>query len=700
MIKIALAGNPNCGKTMLFNALTGLNQYVGNWAGVTVEAKEGRLNDEKDVIIADLPGIYSLSPYTPEEIVARNYLVNEKPDVILNIIDGTNLERNLYLTTQLCETGIPVVIAVNMIDLVEKNGDKISTDKISEHFGCVTFEISALKGTGIKKCAKKAVELAVTNRGVQPVHHCFDDRVESAIHLISSMLAHNCAVLHKRFYATKLFERDALAEKEFGIDCDEIIKEVERKYNDDSDAIIADQRYRYIESVIDECRTRSGKTPVTQKIDKIVTNRFLALPIFAVIMFFVYYASVSGLGGLLCNIVNDFIFGNSGLPLLAENLLVSISCAEWLTSLIVDGIIAGVGAVLGFVPQIFMLFIFLSFLEDCGYMSRIAFILDKLFRKFGLSGKSFIPILVGTGCGVPGVMASRTIENNNDRRMTVITTTFIPCSAKLPVILFVSTSLFNSAWWVVPSAYFLGLGAIVFSGIILKKTKAFSSEEMPFVMELPSYHMPTAKSIAAATWDRVWSFIKKAGTIILMASIAVWFLSSFGFEDGRFISTQMESSVLAFIGYKIKFIFEPLGFGEWKTAVASILGLFAKEEIAAVTGQLGIEISPLAGYSFLAFNLLCIPCMAAVGAIKREMNSAKWTFAALGYQTLLAYCVSLCIYQFGLLFATGYFTIQTLAAFIVFGIGIFLTARTPKKNNIQAQNAAETAVYAVKEDKI
>lgn len=689
MIKIALAGNPNCGKTMLFNSLTGSNQYVGNWAGVTVEAKEGRLKGEKDVIVADLPGIYSLSPYTPEEVVARNYLVNEEPDIILNIIDGTNLERNLYLTTQLCEIGIPVVMAINMIDVVKRNGDVIHLDEISEHFGCECFEISALRGTGVKKCAKRVVELARTNKGVPPIHHSFDDRVESAIHLISSRLPKSCDILHKRYYATKLFERDELVEKEFDIDVEKIIHDVEIEYADDSEGIIADQRYRYISSCINELRTKSNKPTSTEKIDKIVTNRFLALPIFALIMFGVYYVSVSTLGGILSDFVNLKIFGDTGIvTVFLDNLLTSVNCAGWLQSLIIDGIVGGVGAVLGFVPQIFILFIFLSFLEDCGYMSRIAFILDRLFRRFGLSGKSFIPILVGTGCGVPGIMASRTIENENDRRMTIVTTTFIPCGAKLPVIALIASAFFGKAWWVAPSAYFAGIAAIVCSGIILKKTKLFSGDASPFVMELPAYHMPTLKSVARATWDRGWSYIKKAGTIILLASILVWFLSGFGIYQGKFIMVDnMDDSILAYIGHLIKFIFTPLGFGTWQASTATLLGLMAKEEIVGVFGVLYDDLSTaftaLSGYSFLMFNLLCMPCFAAVGAIRREMNSPKWTLFAIGYQSLFAYCVSLCIYQFGLLFSTGVFSMGTVFAFVVLGVFLYMLFRKKKTYTIK-----------------
>lgn len=683
MIKIALAGNPNCGKTMLFNALTGSNQYVGNWAGVTVEAKEGKLRGADDVVIADLPGIYSLSPYTPEEVVARNYLVNEEPDIILNIIDGTNLERNLYLTTQLCEIGIPVVMAINMIDVVKKNGDYINLEEISEHFGCVCFEISALKGTGVKKCIDKTVAMARTNTGIPPVHHSFDDRVESAIHLISAMLPDGTDMVHKRYFATKIFERDELVAKDFP-DFDSVISEVEKVYGDSSDGIIADQRYKYITGCIDECRTKSGAETATEKIDKIVTNKYLSLPIFALIMFGVYYISVTTVGGWLSELITENIFSENGLPLIVSDFLASVNCAPWLSSLIVDGIIGGVGAVLSFVPQIFVLFVFLSFLEDCGYMSRIAFIMDKLFRKFGLSGKSFIPILVGTGCGVPGIMASRTIESEKERRMTIITTTFIPCGAKLPVIALISAAFFGKAWWVAPSAYFVGIFAIISSGIMLKKTKIFRGEPAPFVMELPSYHMPTAKSVFRATWDRTVSYIKKAGTIILLASIAVWFLSSFGFYGGKFGMVQaMDNSILAYIGSFIQNIFKPLGFGTWQASVATILGLMAKEEIVGVFGVLYSDFStaftPLAGYSFLIFNLLCAPCVAAMGAIRREMNSAKWTAFAIFYQCFFAYCTSFCLYQIANCFITGSFTAFTAISILLVGIFVFMLVKKPKK---------------------
>lgn len=683
MIKIALAGNPNCGKTMLFNALTGSNQYVGNWAGVTVEAKEGKLRGADDVVIADLPGIYSLSPYTPEEVVARNYLVNEEPDIILNIIDGTNLERNLYLTTQLCEIGIPVVMAINMIDVVKKNGDFINLEEISEHFGCVCFEISALKVTGIKKCIDKTVSMARTNTGIPPVHHSFDDRVESAIHLISAMLPEGTDMVHKRYFATKIFERDELVAKEFP-DFDSVIAEVEKVYGDSSDGIIADQRYKYITGCIDECRTKSGAETATEKIDKIVTNKYLSLPIFALIMFGVYYISVTTVGGWLSELITENIFSENGLPLIAADFLASVNCAPWLSSLIVDGIIGGVGAVLSFVPQIFVLFVFLSFLEDCGYMSRIAFIMDKLFRKFGLSGKSFIPILVGTGCGVPGIMASRTIESEKERRMTIITTTFIPCGAKLPVIALIAAAFFGKAWWVAPSAYFVGIFAIISSGIMLKKTKIFRGEPAPFVMELPSYHMPTAKSVFRATWDRTVSYIKKAGTIILLASIAVWFLSNFGFYGGRFGMVQaMDNSILAYIGSFIQNIFRPLGFGTWQASVATILGLMAKEEIVGVFGVLYSDFStaftPLEGYSFLIFNLLCAPCVAAMGAIRREMNSAKWTAFAIFYQCFFAYCTSFCLYQIANCFITGSFTALTAISILLAAVFVFMLVKKPRK---------------------
>ncbi len=690
MIKIALIGNPNCGKTSLFNALTGSNQYVGNWPGVTVEKKEGKMKNEDDVIFTDLPGIYSLSPYTPEEIVARNYLIEEKPDAILNIVDGTNLERNLYLTTQVCEIGVPVVMAINMMDVVRKNGDEIHTHEIAEHFGCTVFEVSALKGTGIKKCAKAVIETARTNRGIPPIHHSFDDRVESVIHFISSCLPKDVDEKQRRYFATKLFERDSVVCSQFKSlpNIESVISDVEKEYDDDSEAIIADQRYRYITSCIHECITRNKtKKSTSAIIDSVVTNKFLAIPIFALIMFCVYYLSVTVVGSsTVTDFIGEKIFGTQGIVALGiGRLLTSINCAKWLSDLIIDGIIAGVGSVLSFVPQIFTLFIFLSFLEDCGYMSRIAFILDKLFRKFGLSGKSFIPILIGTGCGVPGVMASRTIENEKDRRMTVMTTTFIPCGAKLPVIALIASDLFGGAWWVAPSAYLSGILAIIISGLILKKTRAFAGEETPFVMELPSYHMPSAKSVLKSMWERGSDFLRKAGTIIMLASCIIWALSYFGIANGRIVPvSSMENSVLQYLGKVICVIFKPLGFGFWQAGVATIMGLLAKEGIVSVLGVLCSDASQLftqaEGFSFLMFNLLCAPCIAAVSAIRREMGSVKWFVGAIAYQTAFAFIASFCIYRFFLLFSSGIFTAETAIAFVIIAILTFLMFRKKPRN--------------------
>lgn len=688
MIKIALVGNPNCGKTLLFNRITGSNQYVGNWAGVTVEKKEGRIDGENDVIITDLPGVYSLSPYTPEELVARNYLVNEKPDAILNVVDGTNIERNLYLTTQVCEMGVPVVMAINMMDVVRKNGDEIHPDEIAEHFGCTVFEISALKGTGVRKAVKRTIELARNNTGIPPIHHSFDDRVESVIHHISSLLPASIDPRKRRFYATKLFERDEAVLKEMAMPAgaSESIERCEQYYGDTSDGIIADQRYRYITSVIGECVTKNRtKKSTTQKIDDIVTNRFLALPIFAVIMFCVYYLSVSLIGGAVTDFITDGIFGQNGYltaPLVA--LLQSVGCAAPVISLVRDGVLAGVGTVLGFVPQLFVLFACLAFLEDCGYMSRIAFIMDKVFRKFGLSGKSFIPILIGTGCGVPGVMASRTIENDKDRKMTVITTTFIPCGAKLPVISLISASLFGSAWWFAPCTYFIGILAIVLSGAMLKKTRPFLSGDTPFVMELPAYHMPTAKNVLKSMWERGSDFLKRAGSIILLASIVIWFLSGFGIVGKSFVMVDdMDRSILAYAGRVIAVLFTPLGFGEWQASVATLMGLLAKEGIVSVLGVLTPDIhtlfTPLTGFTFLVFNLLCIPCIAAVSAIWRELKSPVWFAFALCYQTLFAYAVSFCIYHFGLLFSTGAFSFSTIIACLIVAFFAFMLFRKPSK---------------------
>lgn len=782
-IKIALAGNPNCGKTTLFNSLTGSNQFVGNWPGVTVEKKEGKLKKYEGVIITDLPGIYSLSPYTLEEVVARNYLINEKPDVILNIIDGSNLERNLYLTTQLLEIGIPVVCAINMMDVVNKNGDKINVDKLSKELGCKVVEISALKGTGVEECAKEAVKAAGK---IQVVSHKYAEDIEDTLKNIEDKVLSN--VSNKRWYAIKLFERDSKAIESLGINTELIeadIKHIEKKYDDDSESIITNERYNFISSIIHDVLVKKDKEALStsDKIDRIVTNRWLGLPIFAVIMFLVYYISMVTFGASATDFTNDGIFGDGwhlfgngtseyeeaseeygdsdliieafnneygnddisysvnleneeydetkaksaldelyslvddnasvtytvedeetlatedfeankddlkeaidnylnteykegygapdtstygiwvpGVPVLIENLLDKINCADWLKGLILDGIVAGAGAVLGFVPQMLVLFFLLAFLEACGYMARIAFVLDRIFRKFGLSGKSFIPMLIGTGCGVPGIMASRTIENERDRRMTIMTTTFIPCGAKVPFISMIAGALFNNSPWVSTSAYFVGMAAIVVSGIILKKTKMFSGDPAPFVMELPAYHMPRLIDVLRSMWERGWSFIKKAGTIIVLSTIFVWFTSYFGFVDGHFqmlSEDQIDSSILASIGNLIAWIFMPLGWGNWQAAVASITGLVAKENIVATMSILygGGELSTYAtlathftaitGYSFLVFNLLCAPCFAAIGAIKREMNNPKWTWFAILYQCGFAYVIAFLVTQIG-----------------------------------------------------
>ena len=782
-IKIALAGNPNCGKTTLFNSLTGSNQFVGNWPGVTVEKKEGKLKKYEGVIITDLPGIYSLSPYTLEEVVARNYLINEKPDVILNIIDGSNLERNLYLTTQLLEIGIPVVCAINMMDVVNKNGDKINVDKLSKELGCKVVEISALKGTGVEECAKEAVKAAGK---IQVVNHKYAEDIEDTLKNIENKVLSN--VSNKRWYAIKLFERDSKAIESLGINAELIeadIKHIEKKYDDDSESIITNERYNFISSIIHDVLVKKDKEALStsDKIDRIVTNRWLGLPIFAVIMFLVYYISMVTFGASATDFTNDGIFGDGwhlfgngtseyeeaseeygdsdliieafnneygnddisysvdleneeydetkaksaldelyslvddnasvtytvedeetlatedfeankddlkeaidnylnteykegygapdtstygiwvpGVPVLIENLLDKINCADWLKGLILDGIVAGAGAVLGFVPQMLVLFFLLAFLEACGYMARIAFVLDRIFRKFGLSGKSFIPMLIGTGCGVPGIMASRTIENERDRRMTIMTTTFIPCGAKVPFISMIAGALFNNSPWVSTSAYFVGMAAIVVSGIILKKTKMFSGDPAPFVMELPAYHMPRLIDVLRSMWERGWSFIKKAGTIIVLSTIFVWFTSYFGFVDGHFTmlsEDQIDSSILATIGNLIAWIFVPLGWGNWQAAVASITGLVAKENIVATMSILygGGELSTYAtlathftaitGYSFLVFNLLCAPCFAAIGAIKREMNNPKWTWFAILYQCGFAYVIAFLVTQIG-----------------------------------------------------
>ena len=805
-IRIALAGNPNSGKTTLFNALTGANQFVGNWPGVTVEKKEGKLKGYKDVLVTDLPGIYSLSPYTLEEVVARNYLIGERPDAILNIVDGTNIERNLYLTTQLTELGIPVVMAVNMMDSVEKSGDVINFKKLGEALGCEVVPISALKGKGIKEAAAAAVS-AAKSRGFEP-KHTFGGEIEDCLGEINDRIG-GVAEEQKRFYAVKLFERDEkISDMMPNVpDVEDIITKAEQELDDDSESIITNERYNYISSIINSCykKKRRGKLTTSDKIDRVVTNRWLALPIFAVVMFVVYFISVTTVGTWATDWANDGLFGDGwhlfgigsaayeeaageweteqdkvdaflaaaeelgidtsdvtealeaeevdesaivdfmipaadvtalaeienedgeiedvipvgvsdfaqaataaepdpadygvwvpGIPVLLGKAFEAMGTAGWLNGLILDGIVAGVGAVLGFVPQMLVLFILLAILEACGYMARIAFIMDRIFRRFGLSGKSFIPMLIGTGCGVPGIMASRTIENDRDRKMTIMTTTFIPCSAKLPIIALIAGALFGGAWWVAPSAYFVGIAAIIVSGIILKKTKMFAGDPAPFVMELPAYHLPTVRNVLRSMWERAWSFIKKAGTIILLSSIVLWFLQGFGFEDGGFgMVEDLNNSVLAKIGGVIAPVFAPLGWGDWKAAVAAITGLIAKENVvgtfgilygfaevaedgAEIWGSLAASYTTIAAYSFLVFNLLCAPCFAAIGAIKREMNSVRWTWFAIGYQTVFAYLVALCINQIGNLIAYGQFGIGMATAFLVVLAFIYLMFRPNK----------------------
>ena len=684
-ITIALAGNPNCGKTTLFNALTGATQYVGNWPGVTVEKKEGKLKGHKDVIIADLPGIYSLSPYSLEEVVARNYLINEKPDAILNIIDGTNLERNLYLSTQLMELGIPVVMAVNMMDLVRKNGDQINIKKLAEKLGCQVVEISALKGDGIDKAAQMAVDLAKSGKKTPAVHN-FSDSVERVLDQIEDKLDASVPAEQRRYFAIKLLERDSKITDQLSKvpDVTEEINAIEKEMDDDTESIITNERYVYISSIIGDClkkKVASGKMTISDKIDRIVTNRILALPIFAVVMWFVYYISVTTVGTFVTDWTNDVLFGEI-VPPAVEGFLNAVGCADWLQGLILDGIVAGVGAVLGFVPQMIVLFFFLAILEDCGYMARVAFIMDRIFRKFGLSGKAFIPMLISSGCGIPGVMATRTIESDRDRKMSIMTTTFIPCGAKLPIIAMIAGAFFpnaegNASAWVATSAYFIGVAAIVCSGIMLKKTKMFAGDPSPFVMELPQYHMPTAGNVLRSIWERASSFIKKAGTVILLSTIVLWFLMGFGFEGGAFGAVEdLNNSILAQIGKAIAWIFTPLGWTQlghgWEMAVAAISGLIAKENVVATFGMLfnpnleevaedGVEIwsnlqgalTPIAAYGYLVFNLLCAPCFAAIGAIRREMNSGKWTIFALCYQCLFAYGVALVIYQVGTVLTGG-----------------------------------------------
>ena len=803
-IKIALAGNPNCGKTTLFNALTGSNQFVGNWPGVTVEKKEGKLKNHKDVTIMDLPGIYSLSPYTLEEVVARNYLINEKPDAIINIVDGTNIERNLYLSTQVMELGIPVIMAINMMDIVQKNGDKIHLDKLSKKLGCEVVEISALKGVGIEKAAEKAVALAQAKKEMTPVHEFAED-VESVITAVEEKLGSDVADAQKRFFAIKLLEKDDKIKELLTTvpDVSAEIAQLEKEFDDDTESIITNERYVYISSIIGDCLTKKKgeKLTISDKIDRVVTNRWAALPIFAVVMFIVYYVSVTTVGGWVTDWTNDCLFGDGfhlfgigsaaydddaaaysradqilaasdegatvvdivddedkvietvtlsdntvaeaqtvvdagepdtttygvwvpGIPVLVENLLDSMNCVDWLKSLILDGIVAGVGAVLGFVPQMLVLFLLLAFLESCGYMARVAFIMDRIFRKFGLSGKSFIPMLIGSGCGVPGVMASRTIENDRDRKMTIMTTTFVPCGAKLPIIALIAGAFFDNAGWVSWSAYFVGIAAIICSGIILKKTKMFAGEPAPFVMELPAYHWPTVGNVLRSMWERGWSFIKKAGTIILLSTIVLWFLMSFGWADGSFgmldfdglegaaLEAAQAQCVLAKIGSVIAPIFAPLGWTQggsgWKMAVAAVSGLIAKENVVATFGMLfgfaevaedGAEVwgslaqvlTPIAAYGYLVFNLLCAPCFAAMGAIKREMNNPKWFWFAIGYQCGLAYIVSLCIYQIGTLISTGAFGIGTVVAFLLVAAFIYLLFRPYKESktlNVKVKKVA------------
>ena len=715
-IKIALAGNPNCGKTTLFNDLTGSNQYVGNWPGVTVEKKEGRLKGQKDVVIQDLPGIYSLSPYTLEEVVARGYLVNEKPDAILNIIDGTNIERNLYLTTQLIELGIPVVMAVNMIDLVRKNGDKIDLKKLSAELGCQAVEISALKGEGSMKAAEMAVAAAKSGKAGE-LPHVFTGSVEHAIAHIEESIQGKVDDRFLRWYAVKLFERDDKVQQELKLDkalvdhIDQHIADCEKEMDDDAESIITNQRYAYINTVVEKAvrkKARVEHLTVSDKIDQVVTNRIFALPIFALIMFLMYALSMGtsiadggiSIGSFATDWTNDVLFGEI-VPNALGGFLESVGVAGWLYGLIMDGIVAGVGAVLGFVPQMLVLFFLLSILEDIGYMARVAFIMDRIFRKFGLSGKSFIPMLVGTGCGVPGVMASRTIENERDRRMTIMTTCFIPCGAKMPIIGLFAGALFGGSSLVAVSAYFIGFTAIIISGIILKKTKLFAGDPAPFVMELPAYHVPAWGNVLRATWERGWSFIKRAGTIILASTIVLWFLQGFGFEDGVFgMVEDQDNSILAAVASAIAWIFAPQGFGNWRATVASISGLIAKENVVGtlgvlyhfggelsengdeIWGEIANDYTAISAYSFMIFNLLCAPCFAAMGAIKREMNNGKWTAIAIGYMCLLAYCASLVVYQIGgLITGEVGFNIFTIVAVAIIVFTIYMLVRPNKYLN-------------------
>lgn len=720
-IKIALAGNPNCGKTTLFNALTGSNQYVGNWPGVTVEKKEGKLKKHNDVIITDLPGIYSLSPYTLEEVVARNYLIDEKPDVVLNIIDGTNLERNLYLTTQVVELGIPVVVAVNMMDVVKKNGDKINVKELSRQLACPVVEISALKGTGVMEAAEVAIK-AASGPSTIPQHE-FSGAVEHAIAHIEEAALNDMPENQQRWYAIKIFESDEKVLEKLNISdatlahIQKDIEAAETEMDDDAESIITNERYLYISSIIKAVykKANKGKLSTSDKIDRIITNRILGLPIFALIMWGVYFISMQWIGKMGTDWVNDVLFAE-WVPGLLEKFL-EPHLAPWLFGLINDGIVAGVGAVLGFVPQMLVLFFLLAILEGCGYMSRVAFVMDRIFRHFGLSGKSFIPMLIGTGCGVPAVMASRTIENERDRRMTIMTTTFIPCGAKLPIIGLIAGACFGGASWVATSAYFVGVAAIIISGIMLKKTKRFAGDPAPFVMELPAYHIPTLGTVLRSTWERGWSFIKKAGTIITLATILIWFLQGFGVENGAFgMVEDMDNSILAKFGNLFAWLFVPLGWGGWKPAVAAVTGLIAKENVVSTFGVLyhfagelaenGDEIwvnfgkdlsnlsgghAALAGYSYLIFNLLCAPCFAAIGAIKREMNNAKWTWFAIGYQCGFAYIISLIVYQIGLVFAGDINVIGFIAALICLAGILYMLFRKNKYDDNRLTINAKTS---------
>ena len=697
-IQVALAGNPNCGKTTLFNGLTGATQYVGNWPGVTVEKKEGKYKEDKDIKITDLPGIYSLSPYTLEEVVSREFLLNGNVDVVLNIIDGSNLERNLFLTTQILELGIPTVVAINMLDVIEKRKDSIDYKKLSKELGCPVLPISALKNTGIKELMAEVKKVANTQSLPKNI---YAGKVLNALNTIETSLPSSIEASRRFFYAVKLFERDDKIEASIKAKADaSVIETVEKSMDDDSESIITDARYTYITSVIKDCYKKGSKEVLTtsDKIDRFVTNRVLALPIFALVMWFVYYISVTTVGTIVTDWTNDVLFGEI-IPPAVDSFLDAIQCADWLHGLIVDGIIGGVGAVIGFVPQMLVLFFFLAILEDCGYMARVAFIMDRIFRKFGLSGKSFIPMLIGTGCGVPAVMASRTIESDRDRKMTIMTTTFIPCGAKMPIIGLIAGAIFHGASWVAPSAYFVGMAAVIISGIMLKKTKLFAGDPAPFVMEMPAYHTPRAVNVLRSMWERGSSFIKKAGTIILLSTIVLWFLQGFGWEKGAFgMVDDIDHSILSSIGQTFAWIFSPLGWGDWKAAVASVTGLIAKENVVATFGQLygfaevaeegnefwgqlSASFTPLAAYSFMIFNLLCAPCFAAMGAIKREMNNTKWFWIAIGYQCGFAYICSLIVYQLGSLFNGGSFGFGTIVGFILLIVLIYLLVRPSKESD-------------------